>query len=78
MVSYCMSYCVSDLFMPSFFLVLNLSGNQLTTIDKSISNLSSLKALILNNNEIVKVGDDLASLSQLNTLGMSMDIESSQ
>lgn len=64
--------------MPSFFLVLNLSGNQLTTIDKSISNLSSLKALILNNNEIVKVGDDLASLSQLNTLGKSMDIERSQ
>lgn len=67
-----------DLFMPPFFLVLNLSGNQLTTIDKSISNLSSLKALILNNNEIVKVGDDLASLSQLNTLGKSMDIERSQ
>lgn len=64
--------------MPSFFLVLNLSGNQLTTIDKSISNLSNLKALILNNNEIIKVGDDLASLSQLNTLGKSMDIESSQ
>lgn len=64
--------------MPPFFLVLNLSGNQLTTIDKSISNLSSLKALILNNNEIVKVGDDLASLSQLNTLGKSMDIERSQ
>lgn len=58
--------------------MLNLSGNQLTTIDKSISNLSSLKALILNNNEIVKVGDDLASLSQLNTLGKSMDIERSQ
>jgi len=48
--------------------VLNMSHNELNRISIHITNLVDLKALILNHNKI-KTIDNLASLTNLNTLG---------
>jgi len=51
-----------------FFLVLNLSKNELFRIS-DLEVMANLNALILNNNRIRKM-DGLATLKELNTLGI--------
>lgn len=54
--------------LTSNYKVLNMSHNELNRISIHITNLVDLKALILNHNKI-KTIDNLAPLTNLNTLG---------
>ncbi|KAJ3330540.1 hypothetical protein HDU76_005442 [Blyttiomyces sp. JEL0837] len=53
--------------------VLNLSHNKLTRISIHVSKLTKLKALILNNNEIIRI-DNLSKCTHLNTLASNNNI----
>jgi len=51
-----------------FVVVLNVSHNELVHMSPHITRLKQLKALILNNNDLLEI-ENIEPLLQLNTLG---------